>query len=577
MGEMADFALDDVAEFENMRDLYHNGHLSAHESLSYGFEDPTGAYTGFAGDSRDYTDVGSYESLKSDIENGIISFGSSEEFLASCSSSPKKQRAIKKTNPEEDQNKIVEASKYGNNIKIEARAGCGKTTTLKKIAESNVKPSLYIAFNKNMAKEASEKFPSHVKCMTGHALAYSMFGSVISHKLSRPQGQYKNVAGTGSEVAKYYGLSPVFRNGKCVLTSAYLGLLAISTVSAFEYSKSKKIKRKHVPLATLEKKVAEFEGVDIKDIVDKVFDTAKKLWEDRKNPESIVLASHDTYFKLFQLSKPVLDYDAIYLDEAQDSNDAMMDIINRQTCQVIMVGDSYQSIYGFRGATSALDKFDADEYVLNGSFRFGDLLANKATNLLSDDKGVFGLGSTSVNNANDVDISVLGKDSCLIFRTNMALVSTAIDIISNGMNVDMPNTYDLRSAIDSAIELKNGNINKVKHSKLLQFSSWEEFESAKEDDQDLKSLYNMVSGDEKQLFRKLAVLNKNDPSKAQITLRTAHGCKGLEWDTTVIMNDFSDDPATYEKDRQESNLMYVALTRAKNTCYYNDVVDYIRC
>ena len=41
------------------------------------------------------------------------------------------------------------------------------------------------------------------------------------------------------------------------------------------------------------------------------------------------------------------------------------------------------------------------------------------------------------------------------------------------------------------------------------------------------------------------------------------------------MNDFSDDPETYLKNQQEANLLYVATTRAMNTCYYNSVVEEI--
>jgi len=76
MGEMAGFALDDVVEAENMRDLYHNGNLSSHEALAYGLEDATGAYTGFAGDSSGYVEINTYEDLQSSIERGIENFGS---------------------------------------------------------------------------------------------------------------------------------------------------------------------------------------------------------------------------------------------------------------------------------------------------------------------------------------------------------------------------------------------------------------------------------------------------------------------------------------------------------------------
>lgn len=76
MGEMADFAIDDTVEFENVRDLYHNGHLSSQEAFEYGFEDSTGCHTGLHGNNRDYTELNSYESLKSSIEQDIDNFGS---------------------------------------------------------------------------------------------------------------------------------------------------------------------------------------------------------------------------------------------------------------------------------------------------------------------------------------------------------------------------------------------------------------------------------------------------------------------------------------------------------------------
>jgi len=76
MGEMADFALDDVVEAENMRDLYHNGNMSLVDAHDYGFVDSVGAYTGFAGDSYDYVEINTYEDLQSSIERGIENFGS---------------------------------------------------------------------------------------------------------------------------------------------------------------------------------------------------------------------------------------------------------------------------------------------------------------------------------------------------------------------------------------------------------------------------------------------------------------------------------------------------------------------
>jgi excinuclease UvrABC helicase subunit UvrB len=72
----------------------------------------------------------------------------------------------------DEQKEILSLSKEEKDIAIQALAGCTKTSTLKFIAERNMKDSLYIAFNKVIATEAEKEFPAWVKCKTIHSLAY---------------------------------------------------------------------------------------------------------------------------------------------------------------------------------------------------------------------------------------------------------------------------------------------------------------------------------------------------------------------------------------------------------------------
>ena len=52
---------------------------------------------------------------------------------------------------------------------------------------------------------------------------------------------------------------------------------------------------------------------------------------------------HDGYLKLYQLSKPQLDYDYILLDEAHDTNGVTLDLfLNQRTAAKIIVGDQHQ-------------------------------------------------------------------------------------------------------------------------------------------------------------------------------------------------------------------------------------------
>lgn len=474
----------------------------------------------------------------------------------------------------EEQQAIVDASKTYKVLKIEAKSGSGKSSTLIEVSKEIIQPSLYLTFNRNMAEEALGKFPSHVDCKTTHSLAYGTFGRDYQHKLSRPKGRYQNVAGTASEIAMYYKIKPIFQDDQCAFSSIYMGLLVQSTVNRFEQSKDKHLTADHVPHREIRDKKSKYADVDVKEVRKQILLHATQLWKDRVDLLSPVLSTHDTYLKLYQMSSPRLNYDVIYLDEAQDNNAVMLDIVMKQDCKIIIVGDSYQSIYQFRGAINALAQTQAATLPLTKSFRFGDEVAELANIIIKPTNRVEGSGSTTIAPTNEMSVEDLPKGSALLFRTNVGLVLTAVDLISQGIHVDFPNSLStVKSAISSALALKAGELKKVKHTSLIPFSSWEEFKEGSKDDPELKAIYNLTSGSEKELKFKLAQLDKNDPTQAYYILRTAHSAKGLEWDTVMVMGDFSDKPEDYIKNQQETNLLYVATTRARKAMYYNPVVD----
>lgn len=74
-----------------------------------------------------------------------------------------------------EQRSIIQST---GNIKINAVAGSGKTTTVIEYAKARPKQSkiLYLAFNKSVRIEASKRFADqgieHVKVETAHSLAY---------------------------------------------------------------------------------------------------------------------------------------------------------------------------------------------------------------------------------------------------------------------------------------------------------------------------------------------------------------------------------------------------------------------
>ena len=92
-----------------------------------------------------------------------------------------------------EQSSIIQSD---SNIKINAVAGSGKTTTLISYAESRPKNSriLYLAFNKSVKLEATKKFKSkklfNVDVQTAHSLAFKHI--VIGNNLEINRSGYKN-------------------------------------------------------------------------------------------------------------------------------------------------------------------------------------------------------------------------------------------------------------------------------------------------------------------------------------------------------------------------------------------------
>ncbi|HBT8980387.1 TPA: hypothetical protein MCM29_005126 [Klebsiella pneumoniae] len=139
-----------------------------------------------------------------------------------------------KFSPTKEQKESLNVFEIEQILKISAKAGTGKTSTLKFIAESHPELTfLYVAFNKSMANDAAKKFPDNVHVMTIHSLAYRNIGKHYAHKLTRPTGRYINMAGTGSEIAQHYGIFDMKDHNGAVLTKNYLGSIVKDTVNTF--------------------------------------------------------------------------------------------------------------------------------------------------------------------------------------------------------------------------------------------------------------------------------------------------------------------------------------------------------
>lgn len=479
----------------------------------------------------------------------------------------------------QEQREAVELVRKEPLVKIDAVAGSGKSTTLKMIAEDNpTSRCLYLAYNKAMQMEAREKIPSNVECRTTHSLAYQAIGVHYHHKLSRPVGEYRNVAGTSAEIAKYYRIPPLFKNDKCLISSVMFGQMVKDCVAKFEQSADKEVSKNHVDknqvriALKIPPNSFESNGKQVKSVVDTILRYAKMLWKERVNVESKVLITHDTYMKLYQLSKPVLEYDIILLDEAQDANPCFLSIIenNIGKTKIVFVGDEYQAIYGWRGAVNAMQKFSCPSARLSKSFRYGKDVAKIASLIVDNDV----VGNDVDTIVGDVDTT---KPYTILFRTNGCLVQTALDVVALGKRVNIQtHVADLCKLISSAIALQSGDKKSVKHEMLFAFETWREVkEEATYSNGDLARVVDYVENGIAHKVLKYLSEHKN-VDNPDVVLTTAHKSKGLEYDQVILANDF---PSYYKDgvyvglEDGERNLLYVAATRAKKVLQLNNTLE----
>lgn len=505
--------------------------------------------------------------------------------------------------PTDEQDKVIELSMLHRCMKISAYAGAAKTSTLVMVANANPEPSLMLTFNKSLADEARERFPDHVECRTTHSLAYGVFGAPLQHKLKRPQGAYKNVAGTGSEIAKF------FKTGDFIymltgeretrrIKAGGVGVGIKETVARFEQSADREMDYTHVSCTPCDTTMLRDKNA-MRKYKYSVLEYAQKLWQLRTDLRSPVLATHDTYLKLFQLSNPDLSQHLVkrdgcviglcqilYLDEVQDVNDVVLDIFLQQMdrMRLYAVGDQYQNIYGWRGAKNGMLELDWIEASLSKSFRFGQDVGDLADIILARDgviqtqvKGFEKL-STKVMNSYDLPDSFYENEYTMLFRTNGALIQEAVRLLADNKRVNLEiDVSDFTKLLESAIELFGDNMSKVKHEKLVQFENWSEFRTEADAVQgELIRVCKMVESGA--VYRILQVLRTHkNVANPEMTLTTAHKSKGREWDYVILADDF---PSVWDKDGKwiglpdgERNLLYVAATRVKVMLGYNKTVN----
>jgi hypothetical protein len=341
----------------------------------------------------------------------------------------------------------------------------------------------YVAFNKAIVTDASEKMPANVRCNTAHALAFRAVGVNYKQRLNT-SGRMKSWE--LAKILRVQGFTvQTFTGDEKWLAPTFLAGLVMRGITNFCQSADDAPSARHIPY---------IEGIDHPGSVDRLrtyhannevserlVPVLQRAWDDIRQFRGALPFKHEHYLKIWQLSRPTIAADFIMFDEAQDASPVMLAVVEAQThAQVVYVGDSNQAIYEFTGAVNALAKVQApSRSYLTPSFRIGPAVANVANKVLA--QLVTPLRLTGLESICSVVGPVVEPD-CVLTRTNAQAVRTALGAMKQGSRVALVGgSTEIVSFARAAARLMNGE--RVEHPELACFANWGEVQEYVDQDE----------------------------------------------------------------------------------------------
>jgi len=471
------------------------------------------------------------------------------------------------------QKEILESFSKGNNLRINAFAWTGKTTMLKLIVEHNPNTKfLILVFNKSVQQELKNKFPKNATISTVNAYAYNKMKDFsptafkvedekqIILRLKKWGISYNRAKALVSIFEKYYNSSIIKINERTIKELISKDLLLFEY---FEKSFGKNFEKKEK--TSPYKYAASMLSEQIKNML---------RWE--------MPFTHSWYLKCFDILfdskfKSECNYDAVMLDEWQDTNDVSLSIFEKFNAQKVIVWDTHQWIYWRRGAINAMETLDYKQYYITKSFRINKDTAEKWNTILKNYK--------QENRSLEAFYDEWGEWnwlSCAIFRTNAWIVKYLFSKFNSWEEFNFRCTRDLDDIFWLALDFENlYNYYKSKNKHYIKniidwriiflseiCNEWDELWNIlkKIDDYDLSANYSLLwtvdkwfSGNwSEELIKELRerlnadyfeweykfisfMYDKSKKSYNELSkniVSTAHSVKWLEFDKVYIADDF---------------------------------------
>lgn len=483
---------------------------------------------------------------------------------------------------------------------VSAAAGSGKTSTLVELAKRLPihlqQDAVFVAFNKHIAEELASRLPRGVKAATIHSLGMQALRNHL-----RPGSGWK------VDGAKYRSIIRLWLLGKGVSCYDKQFGEAVDTVGDL-------VRYAMVTLADPDDSAAmltlaaqygvslpfpELQARGVGTILD--WGIKGTPSRDPKTGSTYSLKEcvsfDDMIYLPNRLDLPVKQYQMLYVDEAQDLNEAQTQLVLKMRApggRIVFVGDPRQSIYAFCGANSdsverIIAKTGAAVLPLNVCYRCPRSHLKLAQEIVpsieahdSAPEGVTG------DIQQDQLSSAVRAGDLILCRCTAPLISLVFELLAAGVAakvrgrdigaslvkiidiVEKAPEYHFEEFVASLEAYRAGQVNALSQRDGTEM----QIESLCDRVDSLIAIHANLAGQGRcsnagDLRSYIASLF--DDSRAPVMLSTVHKAKGLEADRVFVLK-YELMPhkmaKTPESMAQEHNLRYITLTRAKRELWF---------
>jgi superfamily I DNA/RNA helicase len=490
-----------------------------------------------------------------------------------------------------------DTAKPGSLLNLEARAGCGKTSTLmaliSHLSETGRGNAFIGAFNKSIAGEIKVKLAeANIDWKTATA------GTMHSAGLKAWRKIANKIQIDGNKCPKIWRESVDRCNDaekKEALAGAERFVLKLTSLA-----KQRVIDPDDgnawleiVNHFGLREELPEDIGID------QGIRGAQWLFEKSKSLCKSIIDFDDMIYAPVAFDAPCWKYDWVLIDEAQDTNPARRMLALKMLApggRIILVGDPHQAIYGFTGADSdamdmMADRFDdVTRLPLNFTFRCPQSIVREANHYVADLEAHPENAEGTVRSIRESEIlkEELSKEDVILCRNTAPLVELAFKLIRNGTGCRVEGRDIGQSLIAMTKRWKSATSLSKLEARLETYRSREVAKAMKKGNEQaaqqaedrcdtlfvlidsVKSSPDFASSIEglREYISALFVTTQPGEVPDVLVLSTIHKSKGREWDRVFILGANKYQPSPFAKQewmqRQEANLSYVAITRSKN-------------